>query len=211
LGNIPNLPVFFVATLILLLTPGPAVLYIVARSIDQGRLAGVVSVLSIEIGNFVHVLAVTLGLSAILVSSATVYSIVKLLGAGYLIYLGIRRILAHDSMFQVKKAENQNLKSIFRQGVAVAILNPKTAMFFFAFLPQFVDASKGSIPLQLFTLGCIFVFMAIITDGLYSLLAGTIGKWLKESPIFIRTERYFIGSVYLGLGVTAALAGIRNK
>jgi len=209
--NIPHLPVFLLAALILLLTPGPAVLYIVARSLDQGRLAGFVSVLSIEVGNFGHVLAATLGLSAILVSSALAFSIVKYLGAAYLIYLGLRRLLTRAAAHPPTTFQRQSLRRIFRQGVLVAILNPKTALFFFAFLPQFADASKGSVPLQLLTLGCLFVSMAIVTDGLYALLAGTVGRWLKGTRSFLRVERYVIGSVYIGLGVTAALADIRHK
>jgi threonine/homoserine/homoserine lactone efflux protein len=209
--SLPNLPVFLLAALILLLTPGPAVLYIVARSLDQGRLAGFVSVLSIEVGNFVHVLAATLGLSAILVSSALVFSIVKYLGAAYLIYLGLRRLLTRESPNQPTTFQRKSLGRIFRQGVLVAILNPKTALFFFAFLPQFVDSSKGSVTLQLLTLGCLFVLMAIITDGLYSMLAGTAGKWLKDTRSFLRVERYAVGSVYIGLGVMAALAGTKHQ
>jgi threonine/homoserine/homoserine lactone efflux protein len=208
--SLPNLSIFLLAALILLLTPGPAVLYIVARSLDQGRLAGFVSVLSIEVGNFVHVLAATLGLSAILVSSATAFSIVKYLGAAYLIYLGVRRILARNTAHQPTTFQRQSLIRIFRQGVLVAILNPKTALFFFAFLPQFVDSSKSSFALQLLTLGCLFVLMAIVTDSLYALLAGTIGQWLKGTRSFLRVERYLVGTVYIGLGVMAALADTKR-
>ena len=209
--NLPDLPVFLLAALILLLTPGPAVLYIVARSLDQGRLAGFVSVLSIEAGNFVHVLAAALGLSAILMSSALAFSIVKYLGAADLIYLGLRRLLTREASHQPATFQRQGLSHIFRQGVLVAVLNPKTALFFFAFLPQFVDASKGSITLQLLSLGCMFVLMAIVTDGLYALLAGTAGQWLKGTRSFLRLERYVAGSVYIGLGVTAALADTRQQ
>lgn len=208
--GLSNLSIFLIAALILLLTPGPAVLYIVARSLDQGRLAGFVSVLSIEVGNFVHVLAATLGLSAILVSSALAFSIVKYLGAAYLIYLGVRRLFSHEAGLQQSEFKRQGLGRIFRQGVLVATLNPKTALFFFAFLPQFVDSSKGSITLQLLTLGCMFVIMAIVTDSLYALLAGTIGLWLKRTRSFLRIERYVVGSVYIGLGFTAALTDIRH-
>jgi threonine/homoserine/homoserine lactone efflux protein len=208
--SLPNLPIFLLAALILLLTPGPAVLYIVARSLDQGRLAGFVSVLSIEVGNFVHVLAATLGLSAILVSSALAFSIVKYLGAAYLIYLGVRRLLARETAHQPTIFQRQSLRRIFRQGVLVAILNPKTALFFFAFLPQFIDSSKSSFTLQLLTLGCLFVLMAIVTDSLYALLAGTVGQWLKGTRSFLRVERYLVGTVYIGLGVMAALAGTKR-
>ena len=210
MSSLPNLSIFLLAALILLLTPGPAVLYIVARSLDQGRLAGFVSVLSIEVGNFVHVLAATLGLSAILVSSALAFSIVKYLGAAYLIYLGVRRLLARETAHQPTTFQRQSLRRIFRQGVLVAILNPKTALFFFAFLPQFVDSSKSSFTLQLLTLGCLFVLMAIVTDSLYALLAGTIGQWLKGTRSFLRVERYLVGTVYIGLGLMAALADIKR-
>jgi len=208
--SLPNLSIFLLAALILLLTPGPAVLYIVARSLDQGRLAGFVSVLSIEVGNFVHVLAATLGLSAILVSSALAFSIIKYLGAAYLIYLGVRRLLARETMHQPTTFQRQSLRRIFRQGVLVAVLNPKTALFFFAFLPQFVDSSKSSFTLQLLTLGSLFVLMAIVTDSLYALLAGTVGQWLKGSRSFLRVERYLVGAVYIGLGVMAALADTKR-
>ncbi len=204
--NLPNLPVFLLAALVLLLTPGPAVLYIVARSLDQGRLAGLVSVLSIEVGNFVHVLAATLGLSALILSSALAFSIVKYLGAAYLTYLGLRRLFTRDAVHQAAGFHRQSFRRIFGQGVVVAILNPKTALFFLAFLPQFVDPSRGSVTAQLLTLGCLFVLMAMITDGLYALLAGTAGQWLKGTRSFLRAERYVVGSMYIGLGVTAALA-----
>lgn len=208
--NLPNLPVFLLAALILLVTPGPAVLYIVARSLDQGRLAGFVSVLSIEIGNLVHVLAASLGLSAILFSSALAFSIVKYLGAAYLIYLGVRRLFARDTPHQPAKLQHQSLIRIFRQGLLVAILNPKTALFFFAFLPQFADSSSSAFTLQLLALGFLFVLMAIVTDSLYALLAGTVGQWLKGTHSFLRAERYLVGCVYIGLGVMAALSDTKR-
>ena len=204
--HLPNLPVFLLAALILLLTPGPAVLYIIARSMDQGRLAGFVSVLSIESGNSVHVLAATLGLSAILMSSALAFSIVKYLGAAYLIYLGIRRLLTRDQSHEIARVQRQSLWRIYSQGVLVATLNPKTALFFLAFLPQFVDPSAGSVTLQFLTLGGLFVMMAIVTDSMYALLASTAGGWLKSNQSFLRADRYIVGGVYIGLGVTAALA-----
>jgi len=203
--HLPNLPVFLLAALILLLTPGPAVLYIIARSLDQGRLAGFVSVLSIETGNSVHVLAATLGLSAILLSSALAFSIVKYLGAAYLIYLGIRRLLARTQDHEITSFQRQSLRRIYSQGVLVAALNPKTALFFLAFLPQFVDPPMGSVTLQLLTLGGLFVMMAIVTDSMYALLASTAGGWLKRNRSFLRADRYIVGSVYIGLGVAAAL------
>ena len=203
--HLPNLPLFLLAALILLLTPGPAVLYIIARGMDQGRLAGFVSVLSIETGNSVHVLGATLGLSAILLSSALAFAVVKYLGAAYLIYLGVRRLLARTQGHEIASAQRQSLRRIYSQGVLVATLNPKTALLFLAFLPQFVNPSAGSVTLQLLTLGGLFVMMAIVTDSMYALLASTAGDWLKRNQTFLRADRYIVGSVYIGLGLTAAL------
>jgi len=201
-----------VASLVLLLTPGPAVLYIITRSVDQGRGAGLLSVLSIETGNFFHVIAATLGLSALLLSSATLFTVVKYLGAAYLIYLGIRKWLTRaEVQEETLQLRNENPRRIFSQGVIVAILNPKTTLFFLAFLPQFVDGARGSIPLQMFELGSIFIIMAFITDSLYALLAGTAGQWLKENRLFLQGERYIAGSVYVGLGLVAALAKTTHK
>lgn len=203
--ELSTLPLFLVASIVLLLTPGPAVLYIIARSVDQGRLAGLVSVASIEVGNFFHAVAAALGLSALLLSSALAFSVVKYLGAAYLIYLGLRKLLSREAPDHAASVERQSLRRIFSQGVMVAVLNPKTALFFFAFLPQFVDSARGAVALQMLTLGGLFVLLAILSDGMYALLAGTAGQWLKGNRRFLRAERYFAGSVYVGLGVTTAL------
>lgn len=204
--NLEKLPLFVFAAIVLLLTPGPAVLYIIARSVDQGRVAGLVSVLSIEVGNFFHAVAATVGLSALLLSSAMAFSVVKYLGAAYLVYLGVRKLLSHNANVQGTQVEHQSLQRIFTQGVTVAVLNPKTALFFLAFLPQFVDPSKGQVGLQFFTLGCLFVGMAIISDGMYALLASSAGQWLKSRRGVWQAERYVVGLIYIGLGLTAALA-----
>lgn len=205
--DVSKLPLFFVATVVLLLTPGPAVLYIVARSVDQGRRAGLVSVLGIEAGNSVHVLAAAFGLSALLASSALAFSAVKYLGAAYLIFLGVRKLLSPETVIPVAAGPAPSRRRIFWQGVLVTVLNPKTALFFLAFLPQFVDSSRGSIAPQLLILGGLVVVMGTVSDSLYALTAGTLGNWLKTTPRFWRAERYLVGSVYLGLGLTAALAG----
>ena len=202
---------FILAAIVLLLTPGPAVLYIIARSLDQGRLAGLVSVFSIEVGNFTHVLAAAFGLSALLLSSAFAFSIVKYLGAVYLIYLGLHKLFSRTKPHSITSAPSQSLRRIFSQGVVVAIFNPKTALFFFAFLPQFVDPARGSVTWQMLGLGCVFVMLAIISDSVYALLAGSLGQWLKQRRAFWRAERYVVGSVYLGLGVTAAFADTRQR
>ena len=204
-----NLPLFLLASLVLLLTPGPAVLYIIARSLSHGRVAGLVSVLSIEVGNLMHVLAATLGLSVLLLSSALAFAVVKYLGAAYLIYLGLRTLLTRAAGEPTAGLQQHSLRRIFAQGVLVATLNPKTALFFVAFLPQFVDPARGAVGMQLLVLGSLFVMLAIATDSLYALLAGTAGQWLQGKQ-FLRTQRYVTGAVYLGLGVTAALADARR-
>ena len=202
-----RLPIFIFASIILLLTPGPAVLYIIARSIDQGRAAGLVSVLSVEVGNFFHAVAAAFGLSALLLSSATAFNIVKYMGAAYLVFLGIHKLFSKTTQTQLTMMEPQKLSRVFSQGVTVAVLNPKTALFFLAFLPQFVDRSKGQIGLQLFMLGSLFVLMAIISDGTYALLASSARQWLKSHSQVWLAERYVVGFIYIGLGIAAALAG----
>lgn len=206
-----RLTLFIVAALVLLVTPGPAVLYIVARSIDQGRMAGIVSTLGIGLGTLVHVIAAALGVSALLVSSVLAFNIVKYLGAIYLIYLGLRRLLTPEKLQQPTVIEHKRLSRIFYQGVVVNLLNPKTALFFFAFLPQFVDVARGSVAGQIMFLGIIFIMMGILSDGLYALLAGTMGNWLKGNLHFIRAERYFAGTIFIALGVTTALSGSNHK
>jgi threonine/homoserine/homoserine lactone efflux protein len=134
------------------------------------------------------------------------FSIVKYLGAAYLVFLGLRRLFSREPVHPATPVQQKSLRRIFSQGVLVAILNPKTALFFFAFLPQFVEPSKAAVTMQLLTLGGIFVLMAIVTDGLYAMLAGSIGQKLKGLGGFLRAERYIVGSVYIGLGIAAAFA-----
>ncbi|MFZ1412351.1 MAG: LysE family translocator [Micropruina sp.] len=200
-----SLIAFCVAALAIIVLPGPAVLYIVARSLHQGRLAGVVSATGVAVGGMVHVLAAVLGVSALVMSSALGFAVVKYVGAGYLIYLGLRTLLTREAAAGVGEVAIQPLRTVFWQGVMVNILNPKTALFFLAFLPQFVDRS-GSVPAQTLFLGVIFLLMAWVSDILYGLLAGTIGVRLR-GPGVARTQRYVAGGIYLTLGVVAATMG----
>ncbi|MCG3154748.1 MAG: hypothetical protein DKINENOH_01342 [bacterium] len=202
-----TLALFMGATLVFLLTPGPAVFYIVARSIDQGRTAGFVSTLGLNTGSLAHVAAAAFGVSAVLMSSVTAFNLVKYLGAAYLIYLGVRKLLVREEEQTLHTRRPQKLSQIFSQGVLVSILNPKTALFFFAFLPQFVDPARGSVTAQILLLGGIFVAMAFMSDSLYAILAGTLGQWLKRNVRYLRWQRYFAGSAYIALGLGAALAG----
>jgi len=207
-----SLAVFIPFSLALLLTPGPAVLYVVARSVDQGRLAGIVSAAGIAVGTLFHITAAALGVSALLMSSALAFEAVKYLGAAYLIYLGIRKLFFEkDAPVVEGAAVKQPLRKIFLQGIVVNVLNPKTALFFFAFLPQFADPSRGSVALQILLLGTLFMSMAICSDSMYALLSGSLAHFLKGNPAFMRGQRYFSGGIYVALGLTAALTGHRTN
>ena len=211
LPEVSSLGVFIAAALALLITPGPAVLYIVARSIDQGRGAGLVSMLGVHAGTLVHVAAAAAGLSALLAASATAFSIVKYLGAVYLVYLGVRRLLDRRTVTAVAEGPPPRLRRAFVDGIVVNVLNPKTALFFLAFLPQFVDVSRGGIGGQVLGLGLLFVMLGLITDGLYAVGAGTAAGWLRGNPRFLSGERWVSGSMYIGLGVAAAFSGGQKK
>jgi threonine/homoserine/homoserine lactone efflux protein len=206
-----TIALFVVAAVALLVTPGPAVLYIVARSVEQGRWAGLVSALGVHVGTLVHVAAAALGLSALLVSSALAFNVVKYLGAVYLVYLGLRRLLAPAAAAESAAAPPRTLRRLFAQGIVVNILNPKTALFFLAFLPQFVDPARGQVGGQILVLGLLFVVLGVVSDGLYAVLAGAAGGWLKRDGRVLRAERYVTGSVFVGLGLTAAFAGDGRK
>jgi threonine/homoserine/homoserine lactone efflux protein len=206
-----TLGVFVGSAIALLLTPGPAVLYIVTRSIEQGRVAGLVSVLGICTGTLVHVLAATLGLSALLVSSALAFAAVRYLGAAYLIILGLQTLTRGETVEATIAIRRAGLRRVFAQGVFVNVLNPHTALFFFAFLPQFIAPSSGHVPAQMLTLGLLFVGLSATTDSGWAIAAGTAGDWIKQHPRFTRGQRYMTGGALIGLGAAAALAGNGRK
>jgi threonine/homoserine/homoserine lactone efflux protein len=209
-----TLALFTAAAVTLLVIPGPAVLYIVTRSVDQGRAAGLASVAGIHVGTLLHVAAAALGLSALLVSSALAYDTVRWLGAAYLVWRGVRRLLARDEASRAAaepRARRPGLSRVFAQGVVVNVLNPKTALFFFAFLPQFVDVSKGSVPGQVLVFGVAFVLLGLVSDGAYALLASTGAGWLRRRPGVAKASRLVSGGVLISLGVTTALAGSRSS
>ncbi len=201
---------FTLAALALLLVPGPAVLYITARSANQGRMAGLVSVLAIETANLIQAVAAALGLSAIILSSALAFDVVKYLGAAYLIYLGIRKLMTSEGQWEKEQFRPESLRRIYWQGFAINILNPKTALFFFAFLPQFIDSKIGNTTGQTLLLGLFFVGLAIITDSLYALAASSLAEKLAGNKDFQKGQQYFAGFVYVGLGITTALMGSRK-
>ena len=208
---LPTLSIFLLAALGLLLVPGPAVIYIVTRSAAHGRKAGFASVLGIEVATLIHSMAAALGLSALLLASAVAFQLLKYAGAAYLIYLGVRTFFSRDEMTGPLLPAPANLSQLFAKGLVVNLLNPKTALFFYAFLPQFVDPSKGAVQLQIFMLGILFVMLATCTDGTYSLLASSVGRWIFQNVRMRRVRRYVSAGIYVALGVAAAVSGVEKK
>lgn len=202
-----NLALFAVAAVAILLVPGPAVAYIVTRSIDQGRTAGLVSVLGIHSGSVVHVLAAAFGVSAVLASSATAFTLVKLAGAAYLVLIGLTTLLRRGDDEVSAERLPRSLRRVYVQGVVVNVLNPKTALFFLAFLPQFVDPATGHAGLQALVLGLTFMALGMVSDSAYALLAAHLGGWLKARRSFARRQRQVTGSAFVALGAVAAVAG----
>jgi threonine/homoserine/homoserine lactone efflux protein len=208
--NWSSLSLFIAAALILVFMPGPNTLYIIARSIQQGRWAGIVSSLGVQVGTLFHIAAAAFGLSTLLLSSALAFNVVKYAGAAYLIYLGVKTLLTKETIDPVL-LQKTRLRRVFYQGVIVNLLNPKTALFFFAFLPQFIDPARGIIAMQIILLGTILMILGILSDLSYALAAGSIGNWLRGNLGFLRAQRYFAGSVYIGLGAATALSGTHKK
>lgn len=206
----PLLLGFIVAALVVLLIPGPGVLYIVARSATQGYQAGLASVVGLALGALVHVAAATTGLSAILLTSATAFGIVKGLGAAYLIYLGLRTLFSRRAVIDIETPTPHSCWRLLLDGIVISVFNPKIAVFFLAFLPQFVDPAVGPVPLQILLLGLLYVTLALFTDGGYALLSGSLGHWLGGRFMQGPLPRYVTGGLFLGLGAYAALAERRQ-
>jgi threonine/homoserine/homoserine lactone efflux protein len=194
------LAVFVPAALVLLAIPGPAVLYVVATSVEGGRRNGLLSVAGIHLGSLVHVAAAVAGLSALIVSSAIAFSTVKYVGAAYLILVGIRKWLERDEPAAPVLRAARSGRRIFTQGVVVNVLNPKTALFFLAFLPQFVDRDR-TVWTQVAVLGLLWVLLGLASDGTWALAGGTVGEFLRRRR---RAVRYASGGIFVGLGATAA-------
>ena len=195
---------FCLASVALAVVPGPAVTYIVMHSVDKGRRAGLASAAGVASGGLVHVAAATVGLSALIASSATAFTVVKLVGAVYLIVVGVRRI--RDVTKRSRSSQSPHRSGgLYRQGVIVNVFNPKTALFFLAFLPQFVDRG-ASIPPQVALLGLTFAAIAFASDCLYALLADLLAARLRRSGRGARARRFLSGGIFVALGVTAAAA-----
>lgn len=199
---------FLLGSLLLLVSPGPAVLFLVARSLEGGRRLGLVSTLGVAVGSLVHVAAAAFGVSALLATSATAYSAMKWLGALYLLGLGIATLRGEDpAPLPFGSRTGLRPARAFAQGVVVNVLNPKTALFFLAFLPQFVDVSAGAVEAQVLMLGSSFVLLGLVSDAAWVMVASALSRWLREHPAFPRWRRRVSGGVYLGLGMATGLAG----
>ena len=201
---------FAAATLLLLLVPGPSVLYLVARSLHEGRTAGLISMLGVETGALVHVALTAGGLGTVLAASPWALTAIKYAGAAYLLVMGIRQLLSSRPAIATETTAGGThgtpWTKLFRDGVLVDLLNPKTTLFFLAFLPQFVDPGRGPAATQLLTLGLCFVLLAVVTDGGYALAAGTIRSRLQTSTPSRRWAGRLTAGVYLGLGGLTVLA-----
>lgn len=198
-----DLGVFLAATLALNLTPGPDMLYVITRSATEGRAAGVVSALGIATGCVVHTLAVALGVSGLLAAVPIAYDVLRYLGAAYLVYLGMRRLFGSAPAHSAAAPEHAGLWRVYRQGVVTNVLNPKVALFFLAFLPQFVDRSAGGVSLALAALGTLFNISGTIVNVLVALAASGAARWTRRPTLATWASRVS-GGVFVGLGLRLA-------
>jgi len=200
---------FALACLAFLAIPGPSVFYIVTRSLVQGRRAGVASMLGVQAGGLVHVVAAAFGVSALIASSAAAFTVVKYAGAAYLVFLGLRKLLSSDAGEEVELEPRtpRSTAELFGHGVVVNVLNPKTALFFLAFLPQFVDPDAGPVAPQMLVLGTLLVGLGVLSDGTYALVAAGAGNKLRSAARTRRRLEKISGGVFVGLGLAAAFAG----
>jgi threonine/homoserine/homoserine lactone efflux protein len=200
-----SLGLFFAAAVALAITPGPGIFYVLTRSLKGGRGEGYASAFGTAVGGLFHVVAAAFGLSAILATSAVAFNIVKILGAVYLIYLGVRTLLRKDETFAFDlSASSQNRRAVY-QGILTEMLNPKTALFFLAFIPQFVNP-QGTVVTQFIFLGCISVFLNTSVDVVVATLAGPIGQQLRKRARLRKAQRLFTGGSLITLGAYLALS-----
>ncbi|HQZ35335.1 MAG TPA: LysE family translocator [Ilumatobacteraceae bacterium] len=201
--TLATIAAFAAASLLLLIIPGPAVLYVVNRSVSDGRQAGLAGVAGLSLGNLVHAIAAAVGLSAVLATSATAFNTVKWLGAAYLVYVGVRTLIRPPHTIAAEQPE-VSVRRSFTQGVVVNVLNPKVALFFLSFLPQFIHPAAGRPGLQALVLGLVFVSIGFCTDGTYSLVSSHLRHVLLRGKALPFVQRWVAGTVFIGLGVAAA-------
>jgi len=204
MNGIINLPFFIITSIIIIVAPGPDFIYVTTRGVSQGKKAGALSALGISVGLLIHTLLAAFGLSAIVQTSRIAYLLLKYIGAGYLIYLGIRTLISKNQLLQDCDARKQTNK-IFRQGVLTNVFNPKAIVTFMAFLPQFVDIHLAHPVGQFLFLGILFSFLAIVWFGFVGYFAGLIGIWIKQNRFFQVAIKYISGSILMLLGLRLAL------
>jgi threonine/homoserine/homoserine lactone efflux protein len=200
-----NFFLFLLAAIALNITPGPDVLYVTARSLSQGRKAGIVSAVGLGVGYLIHTTAAAVGISALLASSVSAYLLLKYVGAAYLIYLGIRTIFNKTEIATSSQFQSVSSTKLFWQGFLTSILNPKVAIFFLAFLPQFVDRSSQWAIAQILFLGITFTFTATVWNTFVAVFIGSFGTWLKHRPTFSQVLQWLSGSVLIALGIRVAV------
>ena len=185
--------------------PGPATLLTVARATSSGTRVGIATGAGVAAGDVFHTVMAMVGISAIIATSATLFSIVKYIGAAYLVYLGIRAIIERTPANPAAGALAISAGKAFRQAVLTEVLNPKTALFFLAFLPQFVRPENGSVMLQLMTLGIIFVLLGLFSTVVFAVSAGRLGMFLRRNPSVVKWQGKVVGGIYCALGIRLAL------
>ncbi|PSK98955.1 threonine/homoserine/homoserine lactone efflux protein [Murinocardiopsis flavida] len=202
------LALFTAAAIALIVVPGPNLLYILTRSVSQGRRAGVISAFGVETGTLVHVAAAAIGLSSLLATSAVAFDIVRYAGAAYLVYLGVRALADRAPLdLGTEAAPPRALARVFRDGMLVNVFNPKVALFFLAFLPQFVDPAAGPPAMQILVFGAIMASLGLAMDLTFAFGGGAVSAWLRRRPAIASRQRFAVGGVYLSMGAAAALSG----
>ena len=207
---IETLLIVALASVALVIVPGPAVIYILTRSVSQGRGAGIASAIGVNVGSTVHVVFAVAGLSFILASSTVLFGVVRWAGIAYLVWLGYQALTADDVSFVTAGTTKTGLWRVFGQGVVVNVLNPKVAVFFLAFLPQFIDPAAPNAALQSLVLGMTLVIIGLVSDSVYALIGGSIGDVFRRRPGAARTTRRAAGFTYLALAGFAAVTGSRS-
>jgi threonine/homoserine/homoserine lactone efflux protein len=199
------------ASVILVVVPGPAVIYILTRCVSQGRAAGLASAIGVNLGSTFHVLAAVAGLGLLLASSSSAYSILKWAGVAYLAWIGYQTLTTRYEAFAAPEMQPQSLRRVFTQGVVVNLLNPKVAIFFLAFLPQFIDPASANPAFQTFVLGMTLVVIGLLSDSVYAIIGGRLGGLFRRRPGTARVTRLTAGITYLALAGIAAATGTRAE
>jgi len=200
----PNFALFFAASWILIITPGPDMVYVITRGVSQGRTAGVVSAVGVTLGILVHTLFAACGLAIILQTSAMAFMVVKLAGAAYLIYLGVKAFIDKTDFSLAADGPKAGMRKVFVQGILCNVLNPKIALFFLAFLPQFVTPGPVSTSVQMMCFGSMFALFGIVFLVLLGYFSGGFGAWLNHRQRYLDKIRWFTGSVLIALGLRLA-------